>query len=90
MSLVDPAQGREDGGTSDGRLRAPMHGKLIALAVGKGAQVVKGQRVAVIEAMKMEHALLAPYDGVVDGVFADLGQQVGEGVLLMQIVEAED
>jgi len=90
VTLVDPAQGREDGGTSDGRLRAPMHGKLIALAVGKGAQVVKGQRVAVIEAMKMEHALLAPYDGVVDGVFADLGQQVGEGVLLMQIVEAED
>ena len=90
VALVDPAQGREDGGTSDGRLRAPMHGKLIALAVGKGAQVVKGQRVAVIEAMKMEHALLAPYDGVVDGVFADLGQQVGEGVLLMQIVEAED
>ena len=90
VALVDPAQWREESGTSDGRLRAPMHGKMIALAVGKGERVAKGQRVAVIEAMKMEHALHAPYDGVVEDVFADLGQQVGEGVLLMQIVEAQD
>ena len=87
VSLVDPVQGREEGGTSDGRMRAPMHGKLIALTVAQGERVVKGQRVAVIEAMKMEHALHAPYDGVVDGVHAQVSQQVSEGALLIEIIE---
>ena len=87
VSLVDPAQGRDEGGSSDGRMRAPMHGKLIALTVSQGERVNKGQRVAVIEAMKMEHALHAPHDGVVDSVHAELGQQVGEGALLLEIAQ---
>ena len=90
VSLVDPSEGREEGGGSrDGRMRAPMHGKLIALTVHQGERVTKGQRVAVIEAMKMEHALLAPYDGLVDSVHAELGQQIGEGALLLVIAAEE-
>ena len=77
------------GGKRDGRMRAPMHGKLIALTVHQGERVTKGQRVAVIEAMKMEHALLAPYDGLVDSVHAELGQQIGEGALLLVIAAEE-
>src|SRR5581483_551429 len=41
----------------DGVIKAPMHGKVLALMVEKGSKVTKGQRLAIIEAMKMEHAL---------------------------------
>ena len=44
----------------DGVVKAPMHGKVLAIFVEAGASVTKGERVAVVEAMKMEHALLAP------------------------------
>src|SRR4029077_1661234 len=48
-----------------GLVRAPMHGKVLSLLVDQGARVARGQRVAVIEAMKMEHTLVAPIDGTV-------------------------
>jgi 3-methylcrotonyl-CoA carboxylase alpha subunit len=66
-------------GSSDGSVRAPMHGKVLALFVEKGATVEKGHRVAVIEAMKMEHTLTAPLDGVVTEVSAAVGEQLAEG-----------
>jgi 3-methylcrotonyl-CoA carboxylase alpha subunit len=60
------------------------------MSVSAGEQVIKGQRVAVIEAMKMEHALIAPFDGEVGAVHAAAGDQVGEGALLLEITpEAE-
>ena len=61
-----------------GVLAAPMHGKLLAIAVAKGDVVHKGQRLAILEAMKMEHALLAPFDGTVADVLASAGAQVAE------------
>ncbi|MGE0750125.1 MAG: biotin carboxylase N-terminal domain-containing protein [Variibacter sp.] len=66
-------------GSGDGAVRAPMHGKVLALFVEKGATVEKGHRVAVIEAMKMEHTLTAPLDGVVTEVSAAVGEQLAEG-----------
>ena len=69
----------------DGTVRAPMHGKVLAMLVEKGAVVAKGQRVAVVEAMKMEHALVAPGDGVVAEVTAKTGMQVAEGAKLLSI-----
>jgi 3-methylcrotonyl-CoA carboxylase alpha subunit len=68
-----------DHGDDDGLVRAPMHGKVLALAVTPGERVVKGHRIAVIEAMKMEHALLAPCDGVVAEIAVEAGAQVAEG-----------
>ena len=68
-----------------GRVVAPMHGKVIEVLVAAGAAVRKGERVAVIEAMKMEHALVAPIDGTVTEVRAAAGDQVAEGGLLMTI-----
>jgi len=69
----------------DGVVRAPMHGKLLAILVEEGATVTKGQRLAVIEAMKMEHALLAPVAGRVSDLSAAAGTQIDEGATIMVI-----
>jgi 3-methylcrotonyl-CoA carboxylase alpha subunit len=69
----------------DGVVKAPMHGKVLAIFVEQGASVVKGQRVAVVEAMKMEHALLAPADGIVSAVAVAAGVQVVEGATILSI-----
>jgi 3-methylcrotonyl-CoA carboxylase alpha subunit len=60
-----------------------MHGKLIAVFVKAGERVAKGQRLAILEAMKMEHALVAPADGEVAEVAAEPGSQVAEGARLI-------
>ena len=69
----------------DGVVKAPMHGKVLAIFVEQGASVQKGQRVAVVEAMKMEHALLAPADGIVSEVAVAVGVQVAEGATILSI-----
>ena len=76
-------------GASDGAVLAPMHGKLLALFVVPGAEVEKGQRVAVIEAMKMEHTLTAPVTGEVTEINAEVGAQVAEGGAILHIRSAE-
>jgi 3-methylcrotonyl-CoA carboxylase alpha subunit len=70
---------------TDGAVRAPMHGKILAVLVEEGATVHKGQRLAVIEAMKMEHALTAPVDGTVAEIAAHTGSQVSEGSVVLRI-----
>ena len=69
----------------DGVIKAPMHGKVLAILVAQGASVTKGERVAVVEAMKMEHALLAPADGIVSEVVAEVGAQIAEGAKILSI-----
>lgn len=68
-------------------VKAPMPGKIIAVNVAAGDAVEKGQTVAVMEAMKMEHSLTAPRDGVVESVNAELGAQVPEGQVLVALEE---
>ena len=60
---ADLGAGDLDHADGDGEIKAPMHGKVLALLVGDGEQVEKGQRLAIIEAMKMEHTLTAPRAG---------------------------
>jgi 3-methylcrotonyl-CoA carboxylase alpha subunit len=72
----------------DGVVTAPMHGKVLALEVAKGDRVTRGQRLAVIEAMKMEHALHAHADGVVTEIAFEPGAQVAEGARLI-VIEAD-
>ena len=72
-----------------GLIAAPMHGKVLEILVEKGAAVAKGQRVALIEAMKMEHALTAPIAGTVAEVAAVAGSQIAEGAKVM-VIEAAD
>jgi 3-methylcrotonyl-CoA carboxylase alpha subunit len=66
-----------------------MHGKVLAIFVTAGATVAKGQRVAIVEAMKMEHALLAPHDGVVGEIAVEAGTQVAEGARILSIEALE-
>jgi 3-methylcrotonyl-CoA carboxylase alpha subunit len=81
----DVAETAIAGRDADGVIRAPMHGKVLAVMVSPGEAVSKGQRVAIIEAMKMEHALTAPIDGTVGEVAAEAGWQVAEGAMILRI-----
>ena len=74
----------------DGVVKAPMHGKVLAILVAPGASVAKGERVAVVEAMKMEHALLAPHDGTVSEISAEVGAQVAENAKILTIESAAE
>ena len=69
-------------------ITSPMHGKVVAVLVSPGDAVAKGQRLAVVEAMKMEHALLAPRDGEVAEVLTEAGQQVADRARLIVLKEA--
>jgi len=70
---------------ADGAILAPMPGKVIAVDVAAGEAVAKGQRLLVLEAMKMEHALTAPFDGTVAELTAREGQQVQVEALLARV-----
>ena len=69
-----------------GRLTAPMPGKVVSFAVRPGDKVSKGQPLAVMEAMKMEHTIAAPVDGVVAELLYAPGDQVTEGSELLKLV----
>ncbi len=84
LCLQDPlkqALHKEAGQT--GGLTAPMPGKIIAVHVIVGQTVRQGDALLVMEAMKMEHAVIAPVDGVVKEIFYGVGEQVSEGVALI-------
>ena len=68
-----------------GRLTAPMPGKVVSFAVKAGDKVEKGQPLAVMEAMKMEHTIAAPADGTVLELLYAPGDQVAEGAELLKI-----
>jgi 3-methylcrotonyl-CoA carboxylase alpha subunit len=88
FDLVDPLA-RDASHAHAGAIEAPMPGKVTALSVVAGETVSKGQRLAVLEAMKMEHALVAPRDGIVAEVLARAGDQVEAGALLVRLEEEE-
>ena len=84
LDWVDPLAGRSQVDTGEGRLTAPMPGKIVAVFVKDGQTVLKGARLMVMEAMKMEHSIEAPLDGVVDEVLCDVGDQIAEGTQLLR------
>jgi 3-methylcrotonyl-CoA carboxylase alpha subunit len=89
LRLVDPLDGEtEASGAGSGLVEAPMHGRLLALFAEEGQLVEQGARVAVVEAMKMEHSLTAPRAGRVARIAAAVGAQVQQGDRLMTIEEA--
>ncbi|CAN5531228.1 acetyl/propionyl/methylcrotonyl-CoA carboxylase subunit alpha [soil metagenome] len=81
--------GTAAGAAADGAILSPMPGRIIAVEVGAGATVTKGDKLVTLEAMKMEHSLTAPFDGVVAELNAVPGGQVTEGTLLVRIEKAE-
>jgi 3-methylcrotonyl-CoA carboxylase alpha subunit len=76
-------------GVGDGAILSPMPGRIVSVDVSEGMKVAKGQKLLVLEAMKMEQALTAPFDGVVSALTAIAGAQVAEGVTLARIEKEE-
>jgi 3-methylcrotonyl-CoA carboxylase alpha subunit len=85
VEIYDPTSVDLEHLDDGGIVKAPMHGKVVALFVDAGETVTKGQRVAIVEAMKMEHVLLAPAAGTVTDILAETGQQVAEGARIIVI-----
>jgi 3-methylcrotonyl-CoA carboxylase alpha subunit len=85
LQRVDPLELAGANAAEGGRLTAPMPGKVIALLAVVGQSVQRGQALAVMEAMKMEHTLSAPRDGVVAEVLYAVGDQVAEGGELLKL-----
>ena len=74
----------------DGDILSPMPGKIIAVEVSAGQSVSKGQKLLTLEAMKMEHTLTAPFDGIVAELSAEAGAQVQVEALLARIEPQAD
>jgi 3-methylcrotonyl-CoA carboxylase alpha subunit len=85
---IDPIAHAGDAGAEGGRLTAPMPGKLVAFLAQPGDTVQRGQPLAVMEAMKMEHTITAPRDGRVTELLYGVGDQVPEGGELLRLGEA--
>lgn len=92
VKLHDGAREREPGPSRTGprlsgesRLLAPMPGRIIEIAASEGQQVKQGDTLLILEAMKMEHAVTAPHDGVVRSLCYATGDTVEEGVELTRV-----
>ena len=88
LALFDVIAQSSGGDAATGRLTAPMPGRVIAVSTSAGARVERGAPLLVMEAMKMEHAIVAPADGVVAEVLFGVGDQVEEGAELVRFEDA--
>ncbi|WP_127112443.1 acetyl-CoA carboxylase biotin carboxylase subunit [Shimia sediminis] len=88
--VVDPLDRASDEAAGGNVIAAPMPGLVKAIFAEAGQEVKEGDRLAILEAMKMEHSLLAARDGVVAEVLAHAGDQVQEGAALIQLVEEDE
>jgi 3-methylcrotonyl-CoA carboxylase alpha subunit len=89
VRIKDFATATAAAGAGNGVIKAPMHGRVLEVDVAVGDRVAAGQRLAVIEAMKMEHTLRAPFAGTVTEVPVSAGNQVVEGAQIMVIEPSE-
>lgn len=86
FSVKDIAAGEPlEDSAGTGIVKAPMHGQLLEVFVSKGDKVTKGQRLAVLEAMKMQHEILAEVDGEVETIHAEPDTQIALDALIMEI-----
>jgi 3-methylcrotonyl-CoA carboxylase alpha subunit len=83
------ARGSVGGAAASGTITAPMPGKVTSVEVSQSEKVSKGQRLLTLEAMKMEHGLTAPFDGIVQELNAKAGAQVVESAVLARIEPQE-
>jgi geranyl-CoA carboxylase alpha subunit len=79
------ASSKQADDNADGMVRAPVSGVLVSVEVGAGEVVRRGQALATIEAMKMQHDILAPIDGVIAAVHRVAGAQASARALLFEI-----
>ncbi len=85
ITALDPLAQASQAYDDIGNLEAPMPGSMVSFMVHVGDTVIKGQPLAVIEAMKMEHTISAPNDGVVQALLFAVGDQVQEGAPLLKL-----
>ncbi|HEX5032882.1 MAG TPA: biotin/lipoyl-containing protein [bacterium] len=86
LKLADTRRAAKAGAQA-GDLSSPMPGKVIQVLVREGEAVKKGDLLMVLEAMKMEHKVLAPRDGVLGKIHFQAGERVGQDVALMEIAD---
>ncbi|RYG38788.1 biotin/lipoyl-binding protein [bacterium] len=86
--VTEKSARRAHGDESDGTLRAPMPGQIVDVLAAVGDVVVRGQRILVLEAMKTQQPLVAPFDGTVTEIGAAKGDQVEDGRLLARVEPA--
>jgi len=84
------SRGTVGAAAADGAILAPMPGKVTSVEISKGEKVAKGQRLLTLEAMKMEHGMVAPFDGVVAELNAKAGAQVQVDAVLAMIEAVKD
>ena len=84
FSIPDPLARAEEALAGSGSLRAPMPGLVKLVRASKGDSVIKGQPLLILEAMKMEHTIAAPHDGIIAEIAAE-GGQVSDGVVLVKL-----
>jgi 3-methylcrotonyl-CoA carboxylase alpha subunit len=90
LVIVDPLAVAAGADAQGGRLTAPMPGKIIQVLTPSGTAVKRGAALLVLEAMKMEHTIAAPADGVVEKVHYAVGEQVEEGAELIAFQAASE
>jgi len=88
--IKDFSEAAADSQAGDNVIKAPMHGRVMELFAAAGDRVGFGQRLAVIEAMKMEHTLRAPFAAAVIEVSVSSGAQVVEGAPIMVLERLEN
>jgi len=88
IEWLDPYLPEQQHADTHGGLRAPMPGRILAVHAEPGMAVRRGAPLVVMEAMKMEHTVVAPADGTVERVMCAVGEQVKEGVELLQLQPA--
>ncbi|NEJ69623.1 ATP-grasp domain-containing protein [Rhizobium phaseoli] len=77
-------------GVGDGAILSPMPGLVISVDVAEGDPVAKGDRLLTVEAMKMEHSLRAPFDGIVGKLQVSPGVRVSENQLVASVMKGEE
>ena len=87
FTVPDALVGLEDDAAGEDRVMAPIPGLVKLVKVSPGQSVDKGDPLLVLEAMKMEHTLIAPRDGKIAEVMAVAGDLVQEGVVLVRLEE---
>jgi len=83
FALAQPNLGEDEGLSDPDAFTAPMHGVIVKLLVERGASVEKDQPLLIMEAMKMEHTICAPVDGIVTEFYFQPGEQVSGGETLL-------
>src|SRR4029079_6025009 len=86
FTVPDPLARADEAAAGAGSLRAPMPGLVKLVRAAKGDAVIKGQPLLILEAMKMEHTIAAPHDGVIAEIATE-GAQVTDGTVLVRFVE---